>query len=297
MNLIYYKSEKGNFGDDLNLWLWPKIFGPSFFDNNDEVAFFGIGSILIENSDFIEKAKKFKQKVIFGTGVRSINEKFYFDDSWDIRFLRGPYSSLKLTNTLSKFVSDGAYFLMLLPEYNTYLSLPKQHDIGFVPYFKSIDKVNWQQICDQLGWKLILPTNGDVEQFMIEISSCKTIISEAMHGCILADALRVPWKRLRFNAHLHEGEKVSEFKWNDWLLSIGIKENVYIEAPALKRRKLYKIFKTAFKNKNENYVLNKLKEHQVVNFNLSKDTVITDLSISMKKEVESLKKTYLLNNV
>ncbi|WP_397363340.1 polysaccharide pyruvyl transferase family protein [Olleya sp. R77988] len=293
MKLIYYKSEKGNFGDDLNLWLWPKIFGDTFFDNND-VAFFGIGSILIENSYFLKEAETCKQKVVFGTGVRSINEKFNFDDSWDIRFLRGPYSSLKLTNTLDKYVADGAYFLALIPEYKDYLNIPKQHEIGFIPYFKSIDKVNWQQICDQLGWKLILPTNGDVEQFMKDISSCKTIISEAMHGCILADVLRVPWKRLRFNAHLHEGEKVSEFKWNDWLLSVGIKDNIYIEAPSLRRRKLYKIFKTAFKKKNENYLLDKLKNHQSIDFNLSDNNVMSDLIVSMKEEVFTLKKDYQL---
>jgi len=87
MNLIYYKSEKGNFGDDLNVWLWPKVFKQDLFQDNKDVAFFGIGSILIENSDFINKAETYNKKVIFGTGVRSINEAFDFDNSWDVRFV------------------------------------------------------------------------------------------------------------------------------------------------------------------------------------------------------------------
>lgn len=293
MNLIYYKSEKGNFGDDLNVWLWPKVFKQDLFHDNNDVAFFGIGSILIENSDFINKAETYNKKVIFGTGVRSINEAFDFDNSWDVRFVRGPYSSVKLTGKADNYIADGAYFLALLPEYSNYLKLPKKHDIGFVPYFKSIDKVNWQKICDALGWKLILPTNGDVEQFMKEISSCNSIISEAMHGCILADALRVPWKRLRFNAHLFEGEKVSEFKWNDWLLSIGIKKNVFIEAPMPKRQKLNKIFKSAYKKETENYLLNKLKLHDVVDFNLSSEKTMEDMKIKMEKEVDNFINEYL----
>lgn len=34
MKLYYYESKEGNFGDDLNRWLWDSIF-PGFFDSDE----------------------------------------------------------------------------------------------------------------------------------------------------------------------------------------------------------------------------------------------------------------------
>ncbi|WP_299891624.1 polysaccharide pyruvyl transferase family protein [uncultured Lacinutrix sp.] len=292
MKLVYYKSDHGNFGDDLNLWLWPKIFGSDFFNKRNDIAFMGIGSILMGNSKFIDLANESDKKVIFSTGVRSINENFNFDESWDIRFVRGPYSALRLTKEANNYIADGAYFFALLPEYEEYLKLPKKHKISFIPYFKSLDKVDWKSICDTLGWNLILPTNNDVEQFMKDIVQSEQVISEAMHGSILADALRVPWKRLRFNAHMYEGERVSEWKWNDWMLSIDITENDFIEAPVLRRKKWFKISKSAYRKANEKHVIEKLKHHENTPFMLSTDEVMKTMISKMKTEVEAFKSKY-----
>ena len=292
MKLVYYKSDHGNVGDEVNLWIWPKVFGDNFFNKRNDVAFMGIGSILMGNSKFIELANKSEKKVIFSTGVRSINENFNFDDSWDIRFVRGPYSSLRLTKEANNYIADGAYFLALLPQYKTYLNLPKKHKISFIPYFKSLDKVDWKAICDGLGWNLILPTDGNVEQFMIDIAESEQVISEAMHGCILADALRVPWKRLRFNAHMYEGERVSEWKWNDWMLSIDIKENSFIEAPILKRKKWFKISKAAYKKANRDHLISKLSQHESISFNLSTESIMENMIEKMETEVDAFNAKY-----
>lgn len=47
MKLCYYKLPNGeqNFGDSLNLWLWNKLI-PGILDNNESVAFIGIGSLI-----------------------------------------------------------------------------------------------------------------------------------------------------------------------------------------------------------------------------------------------------------
>lgn len=276
MHLISYNSKSGNVGDDLNDWLWPKIFEEKFTTAKLDTAFFGIGSILIKDSQFVKEANQYSKKIIFGTGVRSINEYVELDDSWDLYFLRGPFGSLKLTNDPLHYISDGAYFMMLLPEYQNYINTPKKHPISFVPYFQSVDIIDWQKICDKMGWHLILPTL-DVERFIQEISASEQVISEAMHGAIFADILRVPWKRFRFYAHIYEGEHVSEFKWNDWLFSIDHFKNEYNEARFKKNKGLYKLYKKRSRNKNEKRILEAFKNHESVSFSLSSDDVISQI--------------------
>ena len=37
MKLYYYKAPLGNFGDDLNPWLWPRLL-PDIFDDDGRVS-------------------------------------------------------------------------------------------------------------------------------------------------------------------------------------------------------------------------------------------------------------------
>jgi hypothetical protein len=46
MKLHYCKTPSGNFGDDLNTWLWPTLLGENFFDTNEDALFLGVGTIL-----------------------------------------------------------------------------------------------------------------------------------------------------------------------------------------------------------------------------------------------------------
>ncbi|WP_066220671.1 polysaccharide pyruvyl transferase family protein [Formosa haliotis] len=289
MKLIYYKSDNGNFGDDLNVWLWPQLFGDHFFDTDSDCAFFGVGSILIANSKFIDEANTFKHKVIFGTGVRSVNESVVLNDSWEVMFLRGPYSSLKLMGDLDHYIADAAYCLALLPKYNSYLATPKAYKISFIPYFKSLDKVNWQKICDMLGWHLISPTHLSVEEFILEVAASESVISEAMHGTILADVLRVPWKRCRFYAHVYEGEKVSEWKWNDWLLSIGFSENTFIDATLKPKKGFKNLLKPMLKFKDLKKVCRRLEHHDTIDFRLSSPETLNKIVAALEVKTSMLK--------
>ena len=58
MKLCYYHDNEGNFGDDLNAWLWPKLLpgviqgtakhGDEYYEENNREAalLYGIGTIL-----------------------------------------------------------------------------------------------------------------------------------------------------------------------------------------------------------------------------------------------------------
>jgi succinoglycan biosynthesis protein ExoV len=290
MKLISYKDKKGNFGDDLNDWLWPKIFGEKFFTKNDEIAFFGIGSILISGSNYMEEAEKYTKKVIFGTGVRSIEQSFDFDESWDISFLRGPFSSYIASGNCTNYISDSAYFISLLPNYNKYINSKKKFKVSVVPYYKTLDALDWETCCENLGWNLIKPTGNNVENFIQQIAESEYVICEAMHGAIIADALRIPWKRLKFQAHILEGEVVSEFKWNDWLYSIDIKShNPILFVPNTKKTK-YKIFPFLKKKKHIRAFTNQIRNSKI-EYSLSTEKTFKNIIEQLKiKKKEILKK-------
>lgn len=192
MEYLYYKTKKGNFGDDLNGWLWPKLFGEE--DSSDDLAFLGIGTILYEHNKHIIGARN-KRKVVFGTGVRPVYKQFPMDDQWDVRFLRGPLSSNHF-NRKFDYISDAAYALQLLPEFQQIAQTSKQYEVSFIPYFKSESYFDWKSICKELGIHYITThTDLGIEYTLREIAASKFVISEAMHGAILADILRIPWRR------------------------------------------------------------------------------------------------------
>jgi succinoglycan biosynthesis protein ExoV len=64
MKLFYFRGENGvtNFGDELNMYLWPRVF-PDAFDEDKSVQFVGIGTLL---NDRLPAAPR---TVVFGAGV------------------------------------------------------------------------------------------------------------------------------------------------------------------------------------------------------------------------------------
>lgn len=219
MNYVYYKDPKGNFGDDLNGWLWPKLFGMG--KEKDPDVFLGIGSILFDGSPLFRDLAA-RRKIVFGTGVRPVHRIFPLDGSWDIRFLRGPLSAYAFNNQFP-YIADAAYAIRLLPDFNRFLHMPKKYKVSVIPYFKSVPFFDWESLCSRLGFNYISPrSEKGVEHTLAEIAASQYVIAEAMHGAILADALRVPWHRFLLSTPHTEGSGVSEFKWMDWLAAVNL---------------------------------------------------------------------------
>ena len=56
------------------------------------------------------------------------------------------------------------------------------------------------------------------------------MLTEALHGAIVADALRVPWIPIRLY------DRYSEFKWRDWTESMHLPLNVHEVPPVYDRK-------------------------------------------------------------
>jgi succinoglycan biosynthesis protein ExoV len=205
MRMYFYRGVRPNFGDELNLWLWPKLLGGMLDDSSPDI-FLGIGSILYDH--FPATARK----IVFGAGFGAYTSKpNMHDGSWDVRFVRGPQTTESLGLDPSKALTDAAILIRTQ-------SLPRPASrvaLSFMPHWESLLRGNWAQVCQTAGIQLIDPTDP-VDQVLDQINASELLLTEAMHGAIVADALRVPWLPLKPIAACHR------FKWLDWTRSVDV---------------------------------------------------------------------------
>jgi succinoglycan biosynthesis protein ExoV len=106
-------------------------------------------------------------------------------------------------------------------------------EIGFMPHFESAIRGAWPEACAAAGVFLIDPRD-DPLAILAAIGKCRVLISEALHGVIVADALRVPWVAMRPLAAIHRP------KWIDWAetLDLTIEFRALAPSTALERAHL-----------------------------------------------------------
>ena len=209
MKLCYHDID--NFGDRLNPWLWEQLL-PDVLDEDESTAFVGIGTLL--NDRLPQRIPNARQTVVFGTGVGySKGNLPAIDDSWTIYCVRGPLSAKALGFSEELAVTDGAMLVRRL--YRP--TKRKPHKFAYMPHWtqsKSGGK-SWQSICDRIGFKYI-DARWSVEKVLSEICATEVLLTEAMHGAIMADALRIPW------IPIYTSNRILNFKWQDWCSSVGV---------------------------------------------------------------------------
>lgn len=209
MKLLYFKGSHPNFGDDLNYWLWPKLL-PDFFDEDESTVFCGIGSIIGADVVLHYGAAR---KIVFGSGF--VPEYHPAQDvhgpDWDVFFVRGPRTARALNLPDNLALGDSAILIRSVMQPGTY----KGEHISFIPHWESMERGNWEKPCRLAGIHLIDPRRS-VEEVLADLLRSKLVIAEAMHGAIVADALRIPW------VPVVPMNKVHRNKWLDWAEALRI---------------------------------------------------------------------------
>ena len=98
-----------------------------------------------------------------------------------------------------------------------------------MPHFESLERGAWTAAADVAGITLIDPC-GDPAAILAAIGACRVLLSEAMHGVIAADAMRVPWVALRPLALVHRA------KWLDWATPWAFRSAFISAASSLSER-------------------------------------------------------------
>ncbi len=208
MKLFYYHDSGGNFGDDLNAWLWPRLV-PELLDDDEGTLFVAIGSILDR------RIPQGPRKVIFGTGV-GYGLLPVLNEEWRIYCVRGPLTARALGLPPSLAITDPAVLVRTVRAGRT----TKAQRISFIPHFRTPARVqevglDLQRVCAALGIDYIDP-RGDVEEVLSSIEGSGKVVAEAMHGAIVADALRIPWVAVQCF------DQILNLKWWDWCRSLGM---------------------------------------------------------------------------
>lgn len=239
LQLLYWDG--GNFGDDLNIWLWSKLLsnvvdtGTPYNKQGKRSLFLGVGTILSNTLPMSQL------KIVFGSGA-GYHRLPVLDRNWRIYCVRGPLTAAQLGLDGKYAITDPAALIraIKLPD------VPKQYKYSFMPHHSSIIATDWEAVCESLRIKYIDPTQ-DFETCLHDIQASEIVIAEAMHAAIVADALRVPWIPVNFH-----GRDINAFKWNDWCKSLGLEYNPYTlglgENSRLIKRKLPGIMKHAVRN-------------------------------------------------
>ncbi len=202
---LHYHCDEPNFGDELNPWLWPRLL-PGALDPEAPDQLVGIGTLL--NT----RLPPARRTLVFGSGV-GYGPIPRLDPSFFIYCLRGPRSARALGVSSAMAVTDAA----LLVRGRLPASPPRHVRYSYMPHVGEVRwrPGVWQSVCDEVGVHFIDP-GAPVEDVLEQIAATEVLFAEALHGAIVADALRVPW------VAVWSSFSVLRFKWVDWCDSMEV---------------------------------------------------------------------------
>lgn len=219
MLLYYHRDPLGNFGDDLNPWLWEKLFPNTFTGyvvhdptlrcelDDKSSLFIGIGTLL---NTIVPKANP---KIVLGAGI-GYGEQPTIDDTWRILSVRGPLTAKGLGLPDHLGLIDPA---ILAVDFAQLTGVNDEREyISYMPHCGSARNADWTTIADEAGVNFIDP-QWPVERVLAALRKTRLLITEALHGAILAESYRIPWVPIK------SSPGVLDFKWNDWCLSVGLR--------------------------------------------------------------------------
>ena len=206
MRLLYYRSSVPNFGDDLNGVLWPSL-EPELFATAGDESFVGFGTIV--GMPFCDAPQRLN---VFSSGVG--NDPV---DGWKhhaVRYwcVRGPLSALALGLRPEAAIADGAILTPLAAGF------PPRATGGVgtlvIPHWTSVSTPGWPEATAMCGLELLDP-RASPQCVVSRIASARLVLTESLHGAILAEAYGIPWLAFSASGNLNVA------KWLDWSLSLG----------------------------------------------------------------------------
>ena len=237
-----------NFGDKLNVSLIEKIFGARLVpqvharvnEPSSAVKVLAIGSYL--SQELLAGTGQQNRIAVFGLGsgyaqfpiIRTwgVEDKFPArvgtalelptrrsvpprGTHYSIYWVRGPLSAQLMGLPPQMAIGDAGYMIRRCDLFERY-HVASGDQPAFMPNMTAAcGAVGLREVCEGLGIRYIDPRDPE-DVVLSAIAGSSVLITEALHGAVVADALRTPWIAVK------SSEDIFEFKWRDFCASIGV---------------------------------------------------------------------------
>ena len=200
-----------NWGDDVNKYLLELISGkkviPTWCFPPQKEFYLCIGSTLQWFGD--------SRAIVWGTGLR---EPQTVKPCKKILAVRGPLTRAELLKQGYDCPEVYGDPVLLFPRYYN-PPIHKKYRVGVIPHFSELKLPFLQEIINKEKLHLIdIMHYSKYTNFIDEILRCDYVLSSSLHGCIVADAYKVPNLWCQFSDYVAES---NGFKFKDYYQSVG----------------------------------------------------------------------------
>jgi succinoglycan biosynthesis protein ExoV len=225
ISLFYWSAQrqKVNFGDYISLFLYDKLIDGAA--ERDEILLLGVGSILHAPLliKVLDSRPDLAELHVWGSGARAPH-----GPAWPslqsrivtrIHGVRGRYTARALQCSAALAIGDPAFLLPWLIH-----ASPTKAKSGttFVPHISQCkstpgsETLLAESLCDRVLEPLIEPTSAALENFVADLCSSSFILTNSLHGAILAQGYGIPFSYGTVGDYLN-----CPFKWKDHSSTIG----------------------------------------------------------------------------
>jgi succinoglycan biosynthesis protein ExoV len=225
IHLFYWSEQREhvNFGDYISLFLYNKLIDR--LAEREEILLLGVGSIL--HAPLLNKVLNTRPDLaemhVWGSGARGPHGPAL--SSLESRMLtriygvRGSYTAQALQCSPELAIGDPGF---LLPWLIQARSSKAKSGTTFVPHLSQCkhaprsEALLAESRCDRVLPPLIDPTPAALESFVADLCSSSFILTNSLHGAILAQAYGIPYSYGTVGDYLN-----CPFKWKDHSSTIG----------------------------------------------------------------------------
>lgn len=265
---LYFYKDKPNFGDALNPWFWGQYL-PIEFQSNAKQLIFGIGTLINNDAPIYD----YERIHILGSGAGYGSGIPKAMSSWNVHCVRGPLTASAIGVDKSLGIADPAILINELVD----VGVDRGEVVAFMPHH-GVDSPRLRKIITDMGLLYISPED-DYLDVIETVNKCGRMICSAMHGAILAEALRIPW------CPISTSSEILEFKWNDWFQSMEL-DLALISTPSIWPTIDDGLVSKVRASAKEMYFKNVIKKLLNSNsFYLAKETVLNDRKMRIKEKI------------
>lgn len=215
----YRSAPLPNLGDELSPIIFQRLFdvevehSPSI----DDAEVSCVGSNLNQVYGRPESKLRTKSLGILGSGFMHPYIRVPRLDYTSVYSVRGYLSKSLLPTGLDPEVGDPGLLVNLTVK-DKRLNTTPQHKLGIIPHVSQLNDKRFKEIQAKVPRSTIIDfRTADLDSTVAEMRDCEIIVSQSLHGLVLADSLGIP------NVWLYEDEihMGGPFKYYDYFSSIG----------------------------------------------------------------------------